>query len=438
MPLKPLHETLATSTNTHETQVMNSGRLRTASLSFLFSIGLLQHSAADWREFRGSPGAAEQLSDLPLQWSETEGIRWRLPLAGVGQSSPVILGNTAYITSTSGENKETLHIQAIDLQAGLQIWHYETKTSNTVDKVTDMISQGAPSPVVSESGIIAFFESGDLIALDPAGQLRWQRDLVAENAAFVGGHGVGSSLFWTPYGAGLLIDHDGPSYLMLIDKESGKDLWRVEREARVSWTTPRFADTAAGGQIIVSSNGELRGYAARTGTSLWSLEGLDGNTVASPTIAAGKLIIGSSKPSQCLAMHFPPTAPVTDDDILWKAVGVTSSFGSPLVTADRAYFVNRAGALQAVDLESGESLWKRKLPSSTWASALAGEDRLYFFCKDGETVVFPQELEEKTEPLAVNELEVEEKDRIYAVAADNGLFLLRKGAEVICVGESVQ
>ena len=127
-----------------------------------------------------------------------------------------------------------------------------TEAAEKVKEVTNMISQGAPTPVAGKEGIYVFFESGDLLAFNHEGDRRWGRKLTKEFGQFIGGHGVGSSLVGVPDKLVLLIDHDGPSYLLCVDRLTGKTHWKTPREPRVSWTTPLYLKHDEEEQIISS------------------------------------------------------------------------------------------------------------------------------------------------------------------------------------------
>lgn len=389
-----------------------------------------------WPGFRGDGRSASDLADLPLKWSDTEGIAWRAALAGFGQSSPVIWGDQVYLTSTGGDHKEQLFVQAFDLKSGAEKWKKTFAATQKAAEVSDMISRGAPTPVADVAGVYAFFESGDLVALDSRGELRWERRFTTEFGEFKGGHGIGSS----PVAAGagrlvLLIDHDGPSYLLCVDTATGKTLWKTDREPRVSWTSPLYVEHDGVPQILISSNGVAESYAAADGALLWRFDGLRGNTVASPTQQGSIVIVGSSEPGGSLAIRLGGKGDVTETHLAWKAQGATVSFGSPLIRGEQAYFVNRAGAVQANRLSDGTRVWEQRLPDSCWATPLAAGNRLYFFCKNGRTAVLEPQADGSVKELAENAITVPDGDRVYGFAVAPKRIVVRLATEIATIGE---
>ena len=393
----------------------------------------LGEGVSSWPGFRGQGNSITLDEKLPLKWSEQEGVAWRAPLEGFGQSSPVTWGKQVYVTSTGGESKEHLFLECFHLISGKRLWRQQIEASEKVEKVTKMISQGAPTPVAGPLGVYCFFESGDLIAFDHKGKEQWSRKLTKEFGQFEGGHGVGSSLVGAPERLLLLIDHDGPSYLLCVDRKTGKTVWKAERESRVSWTTPLYLDRGEEAQVVISSNGALEGYDLKDGKRIWWLENIKRNTVASPSSDGNIVVIGSSSPRQCLAVKLGGEGDIAKTHIAWRAESATSSFSSPLLHRGVAYFINRAGTLQAQTISDGKQRWEYRLPDGCWASPVAAGERIYFFCKNGKAVVLAAE-GDQPQVLSENSIRVAEDDKVYGFAVAGNRFVLRIGRELVAVG----
>src|SRR5690349_20795303 len=238
-----------------------------------------------WPAFRGSGDSISLARHVPLAWSEKSGVAWTAKLSGYGQSSPVIWHDRLFVTSAEGANKETALVACYDLKTGQRVWQKDFKSSEPAG-VSDYISQAAPTPAVDGVRVYAFFEMGNLVALTHAGEIAWQRSLTDEYGKFLGNHGLGSSIALTDDAVIVLIDHDGPSYLLAVDKATGKNLWKVDRPQKVSWSSP----IVSGEEVIISSNGRCEAIDAKSGKQLWSVAGLDGNTVPSATVSE-KLVV---------------------------------------------------------------------------------------------------------------------------------------------------
>ena len=143
-------------------------------------------------------------------------------LPGYGQSSPVIFDQRIFVTGVEGSSKETLMLSAFDLSDGKELWTHRSAPAQSIQD-SDMISKAAPTPIADAAGVYAFFETGNLVALDHRGRLRWDRRLTEEFGEFGGRHGIGSSLRLCQSGVMALVAHSGPSYLICVDPAHRQD-----------------------------------------------------------------------------------------------------------------------------------------------------------------------------------------------------------------------
>jgi outer membrane protein assembly factor BamB len=365
--------------------------------------------------------------ELPLQWSDDKNILWRSEILGYGQSTSVIYDDSIFTTSTIGEQSEELIISCHSLQEGSLKWEKRFPAPVKI-KRSQYVSQAAPSPVVDKDYVYCFFESGLLLALDHAGDLKWKRILTKEYGPFEGNHGLGSSLFQSNSGLGLLIEHAGPSYLLKLDKKTGRNSWKVDRNKRISWSTPTLYANEDSELLYISSNGIVECVDFVNGKTIWKEDGLEGNTVASPAFNKKIVVVGSSKPGHTIALRH-EVAEGNQSQVEWVAEDASCSFGSPLVTEKFVYLVNRAGVATCHEIKNGKKLWDLRLPGSCWASPLHSPGRVYFFTKDGVTVVIKNDGSKKV--LSENKVSIE--GRIYGVAAVNRSFVVRTGSELLCI-----
>ncbi|MEQ8784894.1 MAG: PQQ-binding-like beta-propeller repeat protein [Pirellulaceae bacterium] len=381
-----------------------------------------------WPAFRGQGDSHSAAESLPLTWSDTQGVAWTADLPGYGQSSPVVWRDRVFVTTMDGDNKETAIVLCFDLASGRKLWRKNFDASQQV-KASNYVSRSAPTPVVDADRVYAFFESGDLIALTHDGEQVWKRSLTNEYGLFQGNHGVGSSPAITAETVIVLVSHDGPSYLLSVDKQTGENRWKVDREAAVSWSSPVVHGDENNHELFISSSGVVEAVDLRSGKIKWSIKGLEGNNVPSAAVGEELVIVGSSATGSNLAVRRGGAGDVSDTHVAWRLEEAASSFGSPLLYRGRAYFVNRSGVAMCVDAASGKTLWQRRLDGSCWASPIAAGERIYFFTKTGATTVAAAK--DELEILAENTLTAE--DAVVGVAAVNGRFLIRTPRKLVCI-----
>jgi outer membrane protein assembly factor BamB len=367
-----------------------TGLLRLSALLALLCP--VEASYADWTGFRND-GGSQTDCQLPTAWSPASGVAWQRELPGYGQSSPVILKDKIFVTAVEGPMKERLLVLCISLTSGETLWSYEMAATNQAAS-NFMASRAAPTPTVDERGVYAFFESGDCMAVDHSGSLLWHRDLTADYGRFDNNHGLGSSPAHNATHLFLNIEHKGPSYLLAVVKTSGQTSWKVERESNSSWSSPIVAQVQGQEQVIVSSGGNVTSYNASSGDKVWSLGGLDGNSVPSPTLMGERLYIGARLPefaeegsirSNCCIDLSQLRA--GEPKVVWRAEKALSDYASPAVCEQFAYFVNKAGVLYCLDAASGNVHYAKRLGTQCWATPIVSQSMIYFFGKDGKTQI---------------------------------------------------
>ncbi|MBY0458402.1 MAG: PQQ-like beta-propeller repeat protein, partial [Gemmataceae bacterium] len=343
-----------------------------------------------WPGFRGDGSSTSTAKSLPLKWSPTENLAWRTTLPGYGQSSPVVWGDLAFVTAVDGDQKEKLFVVAVDVKIGKVAWKKEFAAGQT-GKNNPMMSRAAPTPVVDKEAVYAFFESGNVVALTHAGEMKWERSLAKDYGAFKNNHGVGSSPAQTDKAVVILIDDLGPSYLVALDKATGKNLWKADRKSRSSWTSPVVAKIAGKPAVLVSSSGSLDAYDAATGKEIATLDGLVGNNIPSPVVAGDLVVLGagenrmkpdavaSAKSNCCVRLR------VKGDKIsfepVWDGKKAICQHASPLVHQGHAYFVTKSGLVHCVDLNTGAERYAERLENQCWATPVGAGDHVFFFGK---------------------------------------------------------
>jgi outer membrane protein assembly factor BamB len=422
---------------------------------------------ASWPGFLGAGAAVPPAESLPLAWSPDRNIAWRAELPGYGQSSPVVWGDKVLVTSVEGPLKDRYHVLAYALADGQRLWSYTLESSDPV-KSSLYVSRAAPTPATDGQAAYAFFESGDVAAVSLDGKELWRRSLSADYGKFQNEFGLAASPVLVGDALVVLIDHQGPSYLIALDKSDGKTLWKTDRTPRTSWSSPAVVPLGGRPQIVCSSAGSVDGYDPATGKLLWSLDEVAGNTAATPlSFADGRFLVGASPGREGgaraegarqsnLALAIEATGDGFVPRVLWRSDEAMPSFGSPVVHAGQAYWVNRVGVVYCFDAATGEPHYVQRTKQSVWATPLGVGDRVYLFGKEGLTTVL--RAGPKFEVLAENQLwdpaavrpdpalaaaeDTEERRRAaemfsgpvqYGIAAVPGSLFVRTGNVLYCL-----
>lgn len=444
-------------------------------------------AASTWPGFLGAGATDVDPTSIPTQWSPEQNIAWEAKIVGHGQSSPVVYGNRVFVTSCDGPNKEKLHVACMRLSDGKVLWD-KAVTSSNPEKNSLYISRAAPTPVVDGEHVFAYFESGDVVAYTHDGDRAWQISLTKQYGKPLNRFGLSASPVQTAEHLVILIDDEKPqgrvpgrgtengpendaeahSYLVALRKTDGSTAWKQDRENRTSWSSPAIVPVNGEPVIVCSSSGSVDGFAPEDGTLLFQFTDVGGNTSSTPMpVGDGRFLVGAS-PGRGeegdraeKARQSNGLMQVTHDNgqwsakFLWRNTKVTPSFGSPMVHQGYAYWVNRAGAVYCLDVETGELAYSGRL-ESCWATPLGIGDRVYFFSqKKGTTNVIASG--PKFEKLATNRLwEQEPPDdslksaapesgqraaaagmfsgqTTYGAAAVSGSLLIRTGNRLFCI-----
>lgn len=410
-----------------------------------------------WPQWRGprATGTGPH-ADPPVQWSEQEHIRWKVPLPGRGHSTPVIWGDRIFLTTaiSYGDGLEprysgapgahdnspvTQHhkfeVLAVDRRDGHILWQRTVCEALPHEGGHTSGSMASSSPVTDGEHLFAFFGSRGIYCLDLEGKPVWSDDLGHMQTKH--GHGEGSSP--ALYGKTLLInwDHEGQSFVIAYDKASGKRRWKIDRREVTSWASPIVVEHAGIAQVIVSGTDRVRSYDLANGRVIWACGGLSANVVASPVAGDGMVYAASSYEKRALlAIQLEGAAGdiTSTEQVLWSRRHRTPYVPSPLLYGRWLYFLSHyQGILSRVEARTGaEALGPFRLEPirNVYASPVGAAGRIYITDLDGTTMVISHGGEPKV--LAINRLE----DSFSASAALVDKELVLRGLEYLyCIVE---
>jgi outer membrane protein assembly factor BamB len=369
--------------------------------------------AENWPQWRGpSLNGVSGEQNLPVRWSTSENVAWKLGMPSKTGATPIIWGNRIFLNVADGGN---LYLWCVDKAKGEPLWKKPIAGGNYQINKQNMSS---PSPVTDGAAVYAMTGVGVLKAFDFAGNELWVRDIQQDYGKFGLNWGYASSPLL--YGDGLYIEvlhgmkTKDPSYLLRIDTKSGKTVWRVERhtdairESPDSYTTPALLKYGDRVEIVISGADCVTGHDPATGKELWRATGLnpdhhsDYRTIAS-TVVFGDLFFVPTRVRPLLAFRAGGRGDISESHRLWS---FNNGPDVPTPVTDGKYFytVNDRGIMWCLDARTGQEIWgsQRLKPAVYSSSPVLADGKLYVSNEDGLTTVVKAGA--KFEVLAENDL----------------------------------
>lgn len=379
-----------------------------------------------WPSFRG-PGARGVVEGFgaPVEWSveADEGVAWRVPVAGLAHSSPVIWGDKLFLTTAvrqegkaelsslfgspgygAGESVEEEGAHAFELlcfnkRSGALLWRKQLTEGVPKVKRHPKSSHANSTPACDASRVVAFFGSEGLYCCDHDGNLLWERDFGVLNAGAPGKPDLQWGFASSPVLVGdrvvVQCDVQDQSYLRVLDAKTGEDVWVVEREEDPTWSTPavHLGSDGEPSQIIANGYKHIGGYEFATGKPVWSLSGGGDVPVPTPVIDGSLIYITSAhgRLAPIYAIRLDAEGELSIDaeeseGMEWSHPRRGIYMQTPLVYDGLLYACSDAGVLACFDAASGEPIYRERLGgggAGFSGSAVATDGLLYFSAEDG-------------------------------------------------------
>ncbi len=342
--------------------------------------------SADWPEFRGPTGqghVGEQ--PAPTRWSETENVRWKTPLPGIGWSSPVIRDGVVWLT-TATDGGRSLRVLSVDAASGELKHSVEVFRSERPPFKHGKNSFASPTPVLADDRVYVHFGDRGTAALDLDGRVLWRN--TEHRLQDVHGSG-GSPMLWRNL---LIFNCDGADvqYVVALEASTGKTVWRALRNApRFSFSTPLVIPRGESGEQLVSTGADMAAsYDPATGRELWRIT-FDGYSVVPRPVYGNGLVYlttGFYGP-QLLAVRPDGEGDVTATHIVWQVNRGVPLTPSPLLDGERIYMVSDNGIASCLNAVNGSELWRQRLPGMYSASPVLADGNVYFSNETGETTI---------------------------------------------------
>lgn len=377
-------------------------------------VSLTLVSAHNWPQWRGPMlnGTSDE-RDLPVKWSMTENISWMLAMPDRSGSTPIIWNEKVFI---SVADEKDLYLWCVDRQQGNVLWKKLLGGGNHRQRKQNMSS---PSPVTDGSNVWIMTGTGIFKCFDFHGNELWSRDLQKDYGRFGMNHGYSSTPLLYEDSLYVQVIHgtktDAPSYILRVDKKTGKTIWRCERlsnasgESRDSYASPALLKEGETVQIVVLGGDCVTGHDPATGKEIWRGNGLNPtnnpvfHSVASPLVFDG-VIYAPARVKPLTAFRTGGTGDITSTHRLW-AYNYGPHVSTPVTDGHYLYSVSDNGVMSCLNAKTGEEIYHRqRLRSGTYsASPILADGKLYITNEDGLTSVIKAGPE--FEILAENQLE---------------------------------
>ena len=396
-----------------------------------FALTVFAVHAEDWPQFRGPTGQGHSSErGLPLEWSESRNVLWKVPIPGLGWSSPAVAGGRVWLT-TAMEKQYPVSLRAIALDAatGREILNVEVFTVEPDPLLNTKNSYSSPTPVIEGDRVYVHFGPYGTAALTTSGQILWKVRLPHNPE-----HGNGGSP--ALFGDLLIVNCDGidEAYIVALDKKTGAIRWKTPRRepSGHAYSTPLVI--RAGNQDQVVSVGAFRvaAYEPQSGKEIWRVEYTEGySNVPRPVYGHGFVYITTGLQHPWLLAIRPEGAgDVTRTRVVWRLERAVPVTPSPLLAGDELYIVSDLGIATCLDAKTGQSHWQERLGGNFSASPVFADGRIYFLNELGVTTVIAPGKEFRR--LATNSLE--DAWTLASMAVSGGTIFIRSADYLYRIG----
>lgn len=414
-----------------------------AAMTVIALLAVQSATAGDWPAWRGPGGQGmSEEKGLPLTWSDKTNVKWKVPLADAGNSTPVVWGERIFLTQANkgGTVRSLICFARGD---GKLLWQKDL-TYEIAERAYNPTWYANASPAVESERVIVSYGSAGVYCYDHEGKELWKRTDLGK-----WDHNFGNSASPVLYGD-LVIQWCGPNdkgrnYLLAMNKKTGETVWEHD-ETFGSWSTPVIAKVKDQDQIILgqardakggpeSKSGYLRGYDPKTGKELWKCQGLNSYVYTSALYSDGVAVGMSGFGGSSLAVALGGEGDITKDRLWLHPKPAGQRVGSGVIVGQHVYMVDENGTAHCYELQTGKDLWEgqpRAKGELTWGSLVHADGRLYLLMRSGKTMVLAAN--PKYELLATNSLGNGEQSN-SSVAISNGEIFIRTFKHLWCISE---
>jgi outer membrane protein assembly factor BamB len=397
--------------------------------------------ADNWPQWRGPHlNGTSSEKNLPSRWTTEENVTWKLAMPSLSGATPIIWGERIFLNVAEGDN---LQLWCVDRAKGQPIWKQPLGGGNVRMRKQNMSS---PSPVTDGRNVWVMTGTGVLKCFDFDGKEQWARDIQKDYGQFGLNWGYASSPLLFEDSLYVQVLHgmktDDPSYVMRVDKKTGKTTWKVNRETNAirespdSYTTPALLRYDSKTEIVITGGDCVTGHDPATGKELWRVNGLNPENhpfyriVASPVVYEG-IIYAPTRVKPLLAIKAGGRGDVTQTHRLWSFAN-GPDVPTPVTDGKYFYVVDDRGVMWCLDAKTGQAIWgPQRIKSGTYSSSpTLADGKIYITNEDGVTTVL--KAGPKFEVIGENDL----ADYCLSTPAiSDGQVFIRTTQYLYCIGK---
>jgi outer membrane protein assembly factor BamB len=379
--------------------------------------------AANWPNFRGPTATGSgHTGSAPTSWdvSTGAGVKWKVKLPKPGFSSPVIWGDSLFIT---GGDKEARELYALDCATGELRWRCEVRNPTGAEPPELGEDTGLAPITAATDGtrVFAMYPTGDLAAVDFAGGIVWQRNVGLPKNEL--GH-ASSPVVWQDLLLVQVDQSDSEGQLLALKAATGKTVWQQTRKVDLCWSTPAIAELAGRPIVLINGHPLASAFDLRSGEHLWSTECMSGEVAPSPAVGGG-LAFFATEYAKLAALDLATGA------LKWEVKEDLPDVSSPAATDSLIFIANNSGVVTCHEIASGKQLWKQEFDEGFYASPLIIGELVYLLDLYGGMHIF--KAAPTYEPLPRQMLE---EETFCTPAIANGCLYLRASEHLYCFGGS--
>jgi len=416
-------------------------KVRTIQLLAVVIFSFQVAHSENWPQWRGPAlNGVSNEKNLPSKWTTEENVAWKLAMPAWSGSTPIIWRDRIFLNVAEADNN--IYLWCVDRVAGKMLWKKLLGGGNVKMRKQNMSS---PSPVTDGKSVYVMTGTGIFKGFDFSGNPLWSRDIQKDYGEFGLNWGYASSPLLFEDSLYVQVLHgmktDAASYVLRVDKKSGKTLWKVDRptaairESPDAYTTPALLRYGKTVEIVITGGDCVTGHDPATGKELWRANGLnpDNNPnyriVASPIIF-NEVIYAPTRVRPLLALRAGGRGDITASHVLWSTVN-GPDVPTPVTDGKYFYIVNDRGIMWCLDAKTGAEIYgqQRIKPGTYSGSLVLADDKIYVTNEEGLTTVI--KAGPKFEVLAENPLN---DYCLSSPAISDGQIFIRTAANLYCIG----